>query len=212
MLYAGHLVGGQLPPNKQQTFSEKLLKRLNHMERQVQDMLVFVKGDMALDDVITCAELATGVSEEIEILLATNKVNCHWDNQCPTHLLRCHKDALIGAILNLVNNAIQAGGEDVEIYIELALAQEQFVSICVKDNGPGMDAQLLDTVKDVFVTTKAQGTGLGLSVVDGVARRHGGHFELNSALGEGTEARLLIPLAQLTAAQITSANSAVANG
>ncbi|NIB43221.1 PAS domain-containing protein [Pseudomaricurvus alkylphenolicus] len=212
MLYAGHLVGGQLPPNKQQTFSEKLLKRLNHMERQVQDMLVFVKGDMALDDVITCAELATGVSEEIEVLLATNRVNCHWDNQCPTHLLRCHKDALIGAILNLVNNAIQAGGEDVEIYIELALAQEQFVSICVKDNGPGMDAELLDTVKDVFVTTKAQGTGLGLSVVDSVARRHGGHFELNSALGEGTEARLLIPLAQLTAAQITSANSAVANG
>jgi two-component system sensor histidine kinase FlrB len=108
MLYAGHLCDGQLAEDKRQNFSEKLLRRLNHMERQVQDMLVFVKGDMPLNDEITCAELQQGIEEETEVLLSSHGVSCSWRNSCPTHLLRCHKDALIGAVLNLINNA--AGG------------------------------------------------------------------------------------------------------
>lgn len=203
MLYAGHLCEGALSDDQRQTFSEKLLKRLNHMERQVQDMLVFVKGDMALNDVITCAELQQGVIEETEVLLSTSSAACHWVNLCPTHLLRCHKDALIGAVLNLVNNAIQAGA--VLVTIEMRHSESADMCLSVNDNGPGIDDTLLASVKDVFVTTKAQGTGLGLSVVDSVARRHGGHFELQSQKGFGTNARLYLPLAELTQSSIFEA-------
>ena len=200
MLYAGHLSGGALSIEQQATFSSKLVKRLNHMERQVQDMLVFVKGDIPLNDLVTCADLQQGVEEEIEVLLASNSVECRWYNQCPTHLLRCHKDALIGAVLNLVNNAAQAGCH--AINIRLALSGEAQIRLCVEDDGPGIDDELLASVRDVFVTTKAQGTGLGLSVVDSVAQRHGGSFRLNSKLGEGTRACLELPLAQLTQSKI----------
>lgn len=200
MLYAGHLSGGALSVEQQATFSSKLVKRLNHMERQVQDMLVFVKGDIPLNDLVTCADLQQGVEEEIEVLLASNSVECRWHNQCPTHLLRCHKDALIGAVLNLVNNAAQAGCG--VINIKLTLSGEAQIRLCVQDDGPGIDDELLNSVRDVFVTTKAQGTGLGLSVVDSVAQRHGGSFTLNSKLGEGTRACLELPLAQLTQSKI----------
>jgi two-component system sensor histidine kinase FlrB len=78
------------------------------------------------------------------------------------------------------------------------------LNLAVIDDGPGIRAELLNTVKDVFVTTRAQGTGLGLSVVDTVAERHGGKFVLQSQLGKGTCAQLLLPLAPLTqyAAQV----------
>lgn len=198
MLYAGHLCEGELSKEQQQTFSEKLLKRLNHMERQVQDMLVFVKGDMPLNDEITCAELQQGIEEETEVLLTTHGVHCQWINKCPTHLLRCHKDALIGAVLNLINNAVQAGGSNVRIALAMTLTEQGDVCLSVTDNGPGINAELLKSVKDVFVTTKAQGTGLGLSVVDTVANRHGGKFLLHSEQGKGTCARLLLPLAEFT--------------
>ncbi len=200
MLYAGHLSGGALSQEQQSTFSNKLLKRLNHMERQVQDMLVFVKGDIPLNDTITCADLQQGVEEEVEVLLNTNGVKCQWHNRCPTHLLRCHKDALIGAILNLVNNAVQAGST--EINIQLSLTAENGMSFAVSDNGPGIERNLLESVKDVFVTTKSQGTGLGLSVVESVAKRHGGSFSLDSIVGQGTRAQLQLPLAQLTQSTI----------
>ena len=204
MLYAGHLCDGQLAEDKRQSFSEKLLRRLNHMERQVQDMLVFVKGDMPLNDEITCAELQQGIEEETEVLLSSHGVSCTWRNSCPTHLLRCHKDALIGAVLNLINNAVQAGGSQVRIVISMNITASGDLNLAVIDDGPGIQAELLNTVKDVFVTTKAQGTGLGLSVVDTVAERHGGKFVLLSQPSQGTCAQLLLPLAPLTkyAAQV----------
>lgn len=219
MLYAGHLCGGELSAEKRQNFSEKLLRRLNHMERQVQDMLVFVKGDMPLNDEITCAELQQSIEEEIEMLLSSQGVSCTWKNACPTHLLRCHKDALMGAVLNLINNSVQAGGASIQaggasiqaggtsiraggaglrIGISMNITASGDLNLAVVDNGPGMDTKLLQTVKDVFVTTKAQGTGLGLSVVEAVAERHGGKFVLQSTPGKGTCAQLLLPLAPLT--------------
>ncbi|MGH1371912.1 MAG: sensor histidine kinase [Cellvibrionaceae bacterium] len=200
MLYAGHLSGGALSEQQQATFSSKLVKRLNHMERQVQDMLVFVKGDIALNDLITCADFQQGVEEEIEVLVAANGVTCRWHNQCPTHLLRCHKDALIGAVLNLVNNAAQAGSGAIDI--TLSLTGDSHIHLCVADDGPGIDDELLQSVRDVFVTTKAQGTGLGLSVVESVAQRHGGSLVLKSVVGKGTQACLELPLAQLTESKI----------
>ena len=197
MLYAGHLCGGALSPEQQQRFSEKVLKRLNHMERQVQDMLVFVKGELALNDLLTTTELQQLLQEEMEVVVSSSSVHCHWDNACPSHLLRCHKDVLIGALLNLVNNSVQAATGSLQLWIRFRLEADGYIAIEVKDDGPGIDEQIRECVKDVFVTTKAQGTGLGLSVVETVARRHGGEFLLTSEPGQGTCAAVRLPIPKL---------------
>ena len=194
MLYAGHLCDGQLSDQQQQDFSGKVLKRLNHMERQVQDMLMFVKGELPLNDVLRCDDFQQQLEEETELLVASSGVVCHWRNDCPSSLLRCHKDALIGALLNLVNNSVQASEGIIELSVGFSLANDGLMTITVIDNGPGIDASVLASVKEVFVTTKAQGTGLGLAVVDSVARRHGGDFTITSTPGEGTVATLSLPI------------------
>jgi len=194
MLYAGHLCEGELSPQQQQNFSGKVLKRLNHMERQVQDMLMFVKGDLPLNDVLNCRDFQRQLEEEMEVLISSNGALCHWHNHCPDDLMRCHKDALMGALLNLVNNSVQAIQGSAELHISFSRSADNHVAISVSDNGPGIDAAALQSVKDVFVTTKAQGTGLGLAVVESVARRHGGEFNLSSVCGEGTTATMRLPL------------------
>ncbi len=207
MLYAGHLSSGALGVEQQQLFSTKLLKRLNHMERQVQDMLVFVRGDIPLDDEISCDELQAAIAEEMEVLVVTNNVQCHWENHCPSHALKCHKDALIGAVLNLMNNAVQAGATTLQITFRLD--DKQDIVFALQDDGPGMNSSILAEAKEVFVTTKAQGTGLGLAVVDSVARRHGGRFELTSAQGQGVCATLYLPSIQWFSRKSTANNSHV---
>ncbi len=218
MLYAGHLCSGKLDEVRRQQFSEKILGRLNNIERQVQDMLFYVKGELALNDVISVAQLQSDLAEAMEVPLMTSGSSCEWIINCREHYIQCNRDALIGALLNLVNNAIQAADNKATLRIEFnlyphalnpqiasntqlnaALApEEQRLWIRVCDKGPGMSAELLASVGDLFVTTKAQGTGLGLSVVKAVARAHHGKFLLQSTVGKGTCASLLLPFATFT--------------
>jgi len=211
MLYAGHLCNGKLNEERRQEFSEKILGRLNNIERQIQDMLFYVKGELALDDVISVAQLQSELAEAMEVPLMTSESRCDWVINCREEYIRCNRDALVGAVLNLVNDAIQAVERKAHLRIEFNsypkalsealpknsnLAQEAprlWIRVC--DKGPGMSPELLNSVGDLFVTTKAQGTGLGLSVVQAVARAHRGKFLLQSTVGKGTCASLLIPFA-----------------
>lgn len=202
MLYAGHLVAGNLDETRRQQFAEKTYSRLNHIERQVQDMLLFVKGELPLNDVISVSELHQALDEAMEVPLLTSESRCEWSNNAREHYILCNREALVGAILNLVNNAIQAVERHANLRIEFSLQSvgktknEQQLLIRVCDTGPGIPQELMATVGDLFVTTKSQGTGLGLSVVQAVANAHRGRFFLQSKQGQGTCANLLLPLAE----------------
>lgn len=199
MLYAGHLRDSELEDERRREFAGKLSNRLNHIERQVQDMLLFVKGDLPLNDYITAAELEQGLAEALEVPLSTSESDCQYRNHCAPVRLRCNREALIGALLNLANNSIQASGKKAELQVALnheILKGQHWLAVQMTDKGPGIEADLLPKVRDLFVTTKAQGTGLGLAVVQAVVRAHGGAFDLQSQPGEGTQATLLLPLTQ----------------
>ncbi|WP_347330259.1 sensor histidine kinase [Marinimicrobium locisalis] len=199
MLYAGHLRDGELEEGRRREFAGKLSNRLNHIERQVQDMLLFVKGDLPLNDYITVSELEQSLGEALEVPLSTSNSHCQYLNHCTRVRLRCNREALIGALLNLANNSIQASGQGAEILVAFnyeVLKGQHWLAVQMTDKGPGIDAELLPKVRELFVTTKAQGTGLGLAVVQAVVRAHGGAFDLQSQPGMGTQATLLLPLAQ----------------
>jgi two-component system sensor histidine kinase FlrB len=197
MLYAGHLCDGKLDAEKQQQFSEKVLSRLHNIERQIQDMLFYVKGELPLNDMISVNELEQLLNESMEAALMTSQSTCDWDNQAGEYYIQCNRDALIGALLNLVNNAIQAVEHHAQLSIAFKLKKSEKTAqliIQILDKGPGMSAEILAKAGDLFVTTKAQGTGLGLSVVQAVVRAHSGDFLLESQAGQGTSASLVLPL------------------
>lgn len=77
------------------------------------------------------------------------------------------------------------------------VAPGDYLSIRVSDTGSGMPAHVRDRVFDPFFTTKAngEGTGLGLSMVHGLVRQHGGHTWIDSAEGKGTTVEILLPTA-----------------
>jgi signal transduction histidine kinase len=98
------------------------------------------------------------------------------------------------AILNLVTNARDAMPEGGEIALSLSVEGEQAL-VTVQDSGVGIPESLRDQLFTPFFTTKgAQGTGLGLRVVQSVVNEHGGKIAFESEAGAGTTFRVWLPL------------------
>lgn len=194
LLYADHLTNATLTDNQRQVFSGKLLGRLRHMERQVRDMLLFVRQQLPLNDLVSMADLEGGLRDASEVVMA-GRCQCCWINELPDVEIRCNREALISAVMNLIDNALQASGPQATLEVRIAsqIAAPGKIAITVSDNGKGMTAQELELAQETFYTSKSQGTGLGLAVVRSVACAHGGEFRLESVAGKGTCAVLSLP-------------------
>ncbi len=115
------------------------------------------------------------------------------------------RSELGGALLNLLQNALDAlepqaaagRGAHLTLTLEPAVLADQRPGwrLSVRDDGPGLEPELLERARDLFFTTKdpGRGTGLGLSIVHNVMDSHGGRLELHSAPGAGFEAILWLP-------------------
>ena len=105
-------------------------------------------------------------------------------------------------VVNLVLNACQAltSSQQAICLRTGELPDEGMVYLEVEDEGCGMDAELLERMTDPFFTTRREtgGTGLGLSVSDGIVKDHQGRLEFNSEPGQGMKVRLLLPIYQET--------------
>jgi two-component system, sensor histidine kinase FlrB len=195
LLYASHLEQGGLSDEHQQRFAGRLKDRLNELEHQVRDMLVFARGDLPLEDRLTPAELLGALRAATEMKL--EGVAVRWQCDARTGALLCNRDTLVGALLNLIENALQAATGDTKLKVHL-FARGSMLRISISDNGVGIDAATLARLGEPFFTTRATGTGLGLAVVNSVVRAHSGALELRSRPGRGTCATLQLPLLPLS--------------
>lgn len=191
LLYASHLEQGGLSDEQQQRFAGRLKDRLNELEHQVRDMLVFARGDLPLDDRLSPAQLMAALRAAAETRLQGAQVR--WQCDVRSGLLLCNRDTLVGALLNLIENALQASPDQARMKIHF-YARGSLMHVSVSDNGVGIDAATLARLGEPFFTTKATGTGLGLAVVKSIARAHSGTLSLRSRPGRGTCATLRLPL------------------
>jgi two-component system sensor histidine kinase FlrB len=177
-----------------QRFAGKVRERLLHLERQVRDMLIFVKGDVRLTDLINTEELLLSVNQALEVPLEQHKASLVIDNQCSHTQFFGNRDSIVGAIMNLLNNAMQASGNGAELLLQCRCDNNQII-LRLRDNGPGLNSAAIEGIQEPFFTTKSQGTGLGLQVVRAVVEAHHGNFELNNHPDGGAQAIIILPVA-----------------
>ena len=111
---------------------------------------------------------------------------------------RGEPDLLERAILNLLSNAIKhsAAGSSVNVTVKV---KNKEIICCVTDQGSGISIDQLPHLFEMFRRTQGvgierkQGIGLGLAFVDAVAKRHSGHVDVESKMGEGSSFCLKIP-------------------
>lgn len=191
LLYASHLTEQVLPVEQQQRFAGRLKERLHELEHQVRDMLIFARGELPLPDRLAPKALFDALRAAAEPHVLDMQVR--WQCDSRDGELLCNRDTLVGTLLNLIENAIQAGGREARLKVHL-YSRGQALRLCISDNGPGIDPATLARLGEPFFTTKTTGTGLGLAVVKAVVRAHQGDVQLRSRPGRGTCAILTLPL------------------
>ncbi len=176
---------------------ERISKHLEIISREVQtankiitDLMSFVRVGQLEVEATNPQALVMGALERAQI---PPNVRVHADVPADLPPIHVDRDKMRQALLNLVDNAVQAmpDGGDLTISAELA---GNALRLRIRDTGEGIPHENLERIFEPLFTTKAKGIGLGLAIVRMMVEAHGGQVSIASELGQGTTFTLQLPL------------------
>ncbi len=203
MLYLSQCADERVDAATLRNFSGKALERNRHIEKLINDMLVFAHGGQFVTARFGVGELLAELREQLQPHLEQRDAHLGIDGADCGAELQGNKDALLGALANLCVNALQACAADPRIDIRVAPTRRGLLSISLRDNGCGMDRDTRAHLFDPFFSTKTDGTGLGLAVVKAVVESHQGRIAVYSRPGRGCRFRLFLPCRDALRTQIS---------
>ena len=199
LLYLAPLLKEDSEAAVRHRFAGRLKHSLTHMEQLVRDMLAFSRGSMASTSPVAITSLLDEVLQQFQSQPLSEQFQISIHNNVNDGHVYGSQAALASAINNLLNNARQACGDEgnIRIFAEFVEDNNQaWIDISVEDNGPGISEADRDKILTPFYTTRANGTGLGLAVVQSIAKAHKGELWVESDEGEGSTFGLRLPIYQ----------------
>jgi signal transduction histidine kinase len=211
VLAESDLALSELPPDSPARENVEHIYAVATHASEIVDLLMASAGgrDVAFEEV----DLSKIVAEMLELLRVSLPGNAALDSRLDDGLpaIRANPSQIRQLILNLVKNSSEAlQGEDGTItvttrtiHLDRSTAAElpadlpegDYAGLMVCDTGCGMAAEVRTKVFDPFYTTKFTGRGLGLAVVQGIIRSHGGAINVISTPGKGSTFEILLPYA-----------------
>lgn len=200
LIDTSHLSRTDLKPHQRERFSQRCLERLRHIESQINDMLAFAKGGQFELAPVSIKALITELQQGLEVLCTENDgviEVCFTEDV--DHVVMGNQAALLGALMNVAVNGLQQPGT---IHLTITLQEQPtgWLLIDFKDNGPGISEAHLKHILDPFYTTRSDGTGLGLAVVQSVVLAHQGKLSVESLPAQGACFSIRLPLYEETVA------------
>ncbi len=180
---------------------ETINDELDRMNRYVTDLLVLAKaetGEFLRFEPVDVGELATTLDDRVRTLGERE-----WalvGNPAPGSVaLLADRARLVQAVLNLASNAVQhtRAGDSITLGVDTTA---DAVRIWVLDSGPGIDPDVVDQLFErrfrgaASRAHRSEGMGIGLSIVDAIARGHGGHAEAANDPAGGARFTIELPL------------------
>jgi two-component system sensor histidine kinase FlrB len=169
--------------------AEKTVGSLKQLDQLVTDMLAFTHGGAARESVSVSA-LLEQVAQWLRPAMRKG-IRLTIRTQAPHLMVRANAPSLVSALLNIATNALQAARSDLDLELLARRSAHGRAEIVVSDNGPGIAPHIRERIFEPFFTTRAQGNGIGLSVVKSVIEAHHGTVRLAH---EGPGATFIIDL------------------
>lgn len=166
------------------------VKRINDT---VQDFLRFARPEPVQPSLFPLADLLNQLQKQYKSVLEKRKIkleiHLNWQGD-----VFWDKRQMTQVFINIIQNAVEAIADKGNISIGVKPASEQELEIQIEDDGPGMPDDIRANIFNLYFTTKAKGTGIGLSIVQRIIYEHGGMISLTSETGKGTIFILKMPL------------------
>lgn len=191
------MIRSESQPGDTRDSAERILDQTRALTHVVTEFLRFAKPLEISYETVAMLALVHRVAEELREAAPQCEVACEGvfpDVPGDEGLLR-------QALINLTRNAAEAASSQDKPRVTVSgtiedLAGKSWQRICVSDNGPGVPEHDLPKIFLPFYTTKTEGTGLGLAVVQKIALQHGGSIEARNSSAGGAEFLLWLPLRQ----------------
>ena len=145
---------------------------------------------------LTKQAVATVLQDTLSLLKQEiDNRGAHVELEFPSDLpaLRLDKDQIKQAFFNIIKNALQAMPEGGLLRITAA-ASDRYMAISFRDNGSGITPENISHIFEPYYTTKSDGSGIGLMIVQRIIQDHGGRMDVNSEPGVGTTFTVFLPL------------------
>jgi signal transduction histidine kinase len=187
------VIGKRLPAGgREASVVTDIIARIDTLNALVKDLLLFARPPqpkpMPIDIVTLLSATATLLAEDA----SHRDVRVTISGTAPK--IMADAELLKIAFVNLLINGAQAMQGQGDIRIDIS-AENGACRIAVADSGPGIPAEVRDKLFTPFVTTKARGTGLGLSTVKRLVEAHQGRIRVDSPPGGGTTVTIDLPIA-----------------
>ncbi|MBF0559885.1 MAG: PAS domain S-box protein [Nitrospirae bacterium] len=199
------------------TAADRAVERATHLTQQ---LLTFAKGGAPIKRVLPMGEL---VRESVDFAISGSKIRCNYN--IPDNLWNAEVDK--GQIAQVFNNlsinamhAMPVGGT-VSISMENVTLQGNsvptlragdYVKIVFSDSGTGIPEEHLSKIFDPYFTTKQQGSGLGLTTVFSIIKKHDGYITVDSKVGTGTRFIIYLPATKDSGHTDTSTKDTMTTG
>ncbi len=194
---------GAIENEKYQQYTVDIRDSGQHLLALINDVLDISKIEAGqytiMVEQVSLVSVADDCQRLIDMRAAENDISIHRDFAQPLPDLLADERAVRQIWLNLLTNAVKFSPAGSRIHMVADYAADGSFLIGVRDEGPGIPANELKSVIEMFGqgtegrSRPGSGTGLGLAIVKGLAEAHGGRFVLESEVGVGTKAEIILP-------------------
>ncbi len=163
----------------------------DRLERMLDELLDYSRPLELQRQTLDLHELLKQCAKQVQAEAATAGVDLQVDASDAS--IEGDYEILLRALVNLTSNAVEASEAGGQVRLS-ARSEGDLLVLEVTDRGRGMSERQLQRLFDPFYTTREEGTGLGMSNARKCVEAHGGRLEVNSEEGQGTVARIILPL------------------
>jgi two-component system sensor histidine kinase HydH len=166
------------------------VKRINET---IQDFLRFARPEPIQVQSFQVETLFNQLEKQYHYLMKERQINLNVVLDWNGKVLWDHRQ-ILQVFMNIIQNAVDAIGKNGNITISLIKINDRTLEIRVEDDGPGMPDKIRNNIFNLYFTTKAKGTGIGLSIVQRIIYEHGGIITVESEKQKGTSFIIQLPI------------------
>ena len=189
--------GMELSPAQQEDV-QAMNEAVRHMEAITSNFLEFSRRPRLSKEPLDMSEVLDRTLILLQPRMEAYKVTLRRTRHAPLPRVDGDAEQLREALANLIINACEAAGTDGEVRISEERGRlaplGPVVVIRIEDSGPGVPEELHEVIFQPFMSTKVEGTGLGLPIARRIFEEHGGWLHLHNAPGHGASFVMVLPV------------------